>query len=627
MKRFCLALLSAMTLIGLLALPSVSGAVTPRVDLKLLLVSSGPGIDGPLQLAAWKETLDGIGVPYDVYDCSASGPVTTDVLQVGADHGKYNAIILTDGTIMSNWWSPTLCVGASKEVIAAYEQNFGVREIADAAGPASGFGLDFSFMEGSPTALGVAATLTTAGKQVFSYLNPGIVVPYESGLYMYLAVPFHDLPLWNGWGITDVTSFTTLVQGPPVAGGYGSPSAPAAIVGIANHADGREQMVTTVNSSDWTISDKLLHIGMLNWVTKGLYLGSWRNYLSIHFDDVLLPDSRWSITGHCTPGDDGCTATTTDIRMTPADVTRAAAWSQANGIRLDVVFNGQGATPAGAKGVKKGQNDALTTALLAAKTKFGWISHTWSHEDLDTASLKTIVDEINKNQTWATANKAPMNPAELVTGGHTGLSNPVTPTALARTGVTRIAGDASVDPSVRMLGQAIVVPRHPSPVYYNVGTKAEQLDEFNWIYQTDPWVPHPTSWNQYLDLSATQMLGFVVGNDPRPFFAHQANLAEEGVFFDVADALLARYRAWFSVPPAQPTMTDAGTLLMQQAGWQSALTAGQVTAYVQSGAVHITATAPVFVPITGTPIGSMYGPLRSGWVSVSPTAPATIAVP
>jgi hypothetical protein len=627
MRRFLLTLLSSMALIGALALPSVSAAAEPpRVDLKVLLVTSGPSADGPLQLAAWKATLDAVGVPYDTYDRSFSGPVTTAVLQVAPDHGKYNAVILTDGTIMSNWGSAS---AEEKEAIAGYERLFGVREIADAAGPASGFGLDYSGQGGSPTDLGVSATLTAAGQQIFSYLNPGIVIPYESGLYMYLAVPYYDLPTWNGWSITDVTSFETLVQGPTVVGGSGSPLAPSAIVGIANHADGRQEMVTTVNSSDWTISDKLLHIGMLNWVTRGLYLGSWHNYLSIHFDDVLLSDSRWSITGHCTPGEEtGCTAPpTTPIRMTPADVTRAVAWSQANGIRLDLVVNGQGATPAETNGVKKGQNDALTTALLAAKARFGWISHTWSHADLDTATLKTIVDEISKNQTWATANKVPMNPAELVTGGHTGLTNLAMPTALAKTGVTRIAGDASVNPAVRMVGQAIVVPRHPSPVYYNVGTRDEQLDEFNYIYRNDLYVGAPLTWDQYVDLSANEMLRFMVGNDPRPFFAHQDNLAEEGVFYFVADALLTRYRAWFSVPLVQPTMTEAGTLLMQLAGWQSALGAGTVSAYVQSGVVHITATAPVAVPITGTSIGSLYGPLRSGWVSVSPAAPVTIPVP
>ncbi len=40
-----------------------------------------------------------------------------------------------------------------------------------------------------------------------------------------------------------------------------------------------------------------------------------------------------------------------------------------------------------------------------------------------------------------------------------------------------------------------------------------------------------------------------------------------------------------------------------------------------------TSTAPVAVPLTGTSIGTMCGPLRSGWVSVSPTASAFIAMP
>jgi hypothetical protein len=142
MQRILLGLLSTIALIGAMALPSISAAAgPPRVDLKVLLVSSGPLVDGPLQLAAWKETLDGIGVPYDTYDRSVSGPVTTSVLQVSPEHGKYNAIILTDGTIMSNWvWTPP----GEKEAIADYERTFGVREIADAAGPASGFGLDYS---------------------------------------------------------------------------------------------------------------------------------------------------------------------------------------------------------------------------------------------------------------------------------------------------------------------------------------------------------------------------------------------------------------------------------------------------------------------------------------------------
>ena len=40
-------------------------------------------------------------------------------------------------------------------------------------------------------------------------------------------------------------------------------------------------------------------------MTRGIHLGYQRNYFAVHVDDVFLPDSRWSATGHCTPGD-GC---------------------------------------------------------------------------------------------------------------------------------------------------------------------------------------------------------------------------------------------------------------------------------------------------------------------------------
>jgi hypothetical protein len=305
------------------------------------------------------------------------------------------------------------------------------------------------------------------------------------------------------------------------------------------------------------------------------------------------------------------------------------AWSAANGIRLDLVFNGQGATQAAAgQGVKKGQQDELTKAALAAKSSFGWISHTWSHEDLDSANLSTITSEIKKNVDWANANHVAINPAEVVTGGHTGLSNPAMPTALARTGVTRFASDASNPQwaNVQPLGPALIVPRHPTDLFYNVGTRAEQLDEFNWIYRDDPWVNAPVTWDRYVEITSGFMLEAMMGNDPRPHFAHQNNLAEDGTFYDVADALLARYCAWFSVPLIQPTMTESGTLLATMAAWTTALAGGQVSAFVQSGMVHVQTTAQVSVPLTGTTSGSLYGGLRSGWVNVSPASPLTVAV-
>ena len=71
--------------------------------------------------------------------------------------------------------------------------------------------------------------------------------------------------------------------------------------------------------------------GIVSWATRGVNLGYHRNYFGVQVDDVFLPDSRWSATGHCTPGD-SCvdpTVTTTDIRMVPTDVTRLVNWQTA----------------------------------------------------------------------------------------------------------------------------------------------------------------------------------------------------------------------------------------------------------------------------------------------------------
>jgi hypothetical protein len=556
----------------------------PRIDLKVLLLHAGsaPEID------AWKATLTRLGTPFDDIDL-AGATFTADTLSDGAGHARYNAVILG---------RPSDLTEDQGAILASFESSFGIRQIVAWTWGWGGNGLGAPFgydgwpdgYDGSP----VVGTLTAAGRGVF---------PYLAG-----SVPFD-----NQWGVLELpdpsAQFETLVEGP---GG-------AALVGIHTLLDGREEMVTTIEYTVWDGDQKALLEGQLAWATRGVYLGYWRNYLSMHFDDVLLGDERWSATLHDVSED------LSPIRMTPADVSRAVAWSRANDLRLHLVFNGQGATAAETgNGVRKGQQDALTDALLASRSSFGWISHTWSHADLDTADLQAITTEIKKNVAWATANGVAIAPAELVTGGHAGPGNPAFEVALARTGVTCIASDASVDDAVRTLGTSLVVPRHPTNLFYNVGTRSEQLDEFNWIYRDDPWVNAPVTWTQYVNITAGQILGAVMANDPRPHFAHQNNLAEDGTFYDVADAVLQGYRAWFSVPLVQPTMSEAGAQLVNAKAWRAALDAGQVTAYIAGGAVHVDAKVAVSVPVTGTTVGTLYGGLVSGWAAAAAGRPLVL---
>ena len=49
----------------------------------------------------------------------------------------------------------------------------------------------------------------------------------------------------------------------------------------------------TVASNQFQLHNQLLRHGMLNWVTRGVYLGDQRNYFTMHIDDIFLPDAQW----------------------------------------------------------------------------------------------------------------------------------------------------------------------------------------------------------------------------------------------------------------------------------------------------------------------------------------------
>ncbi len=110
------------------------------------------------------------------------------------------------------------------------------------------------------------------------------------------------------------------------------------------------------------------------------------------------------------------------------------------------------------------------------------------------------------------------------------------------------------------------VPRYPSNVYYNVSRQGQQLDEYNWIYvapangggcvpipQVTTCRTTPATWSEYVASENTIMFRHLMGNDPRPHFIHQSNLADYnpalpetnadqgGVLYPVVDGLLSRY--------------------------------------------------------------------------------------
>ena len=140
----------------------------------------------------------------------------------------------------------------------------------------------------------------------------------------------------------------------------------------------------TVASNQFQNHNQLLRHGMLNWVTRGVFLGYQRNYLELARRRPL-PRRRRVGPGDATrPSYDPARAS----RMTPADVDRAIAWSRARGLRLDMVYNGGGSALYGGDGAPIRSRPSSPTRPCA--TRSAGSTTRYEHPNLDCSTTAFI---------------------------------------------------------------------------------------------------------------------------------------------------------------------------------------------------------------------------------------------
>lgn len=677
-------------LFSAIAFPVIAATPNQITNLKVLLLandSSEPTTE------AWETILKQEGVPYDkvVTTASHTGLDTQNYLyqssaQNACVRANYQAVIITSGGLY-----PTSAAGAltpsEQASLVAFEAACGIRQISAYVYPSSTYGMNTPTSEGDLG--GTTVNLTVNGLSVFPYLKGPVKI--EGGSWAYYATP------------TSTTNFKTLISGPNNS----------SLLGIYSYPDKREEMVGTVNYNGSQLQTQLLRHGMLNWVTRGVYLGHNRNYFTMHVDDIFIEDSVWDTNSKST-------SNTETVRMTAADVQRAVNWQKTSKIKLDFLFNGAGSVEAG------GAADPLTAALLANKSQFYWLNHTYNHFNFDNlnednplatvqlASVADIANNISQNITFAKNNKLPgFDANELVTGTHSGLynnylapggyqapwpGNPNLGAALVKTGILWTGSDGSISPdpytvpctsatvnpapysntytytpasgpvyipSINMtipagtrIGNANLnppyiytnqqpasvqctkavstknpvwtVPRHPTNMYYNAATQAQQLDEYNYFYlppslgggcvatAATTCISQPVTWDEYLNKTGDQILGHVLGNDPRPHYVHQTNLAADGILYSGMNNFLGSYNKYVNLPLVRLSLTDTGNLLLDRAKWKTAWTSGAVSGYTQNGIIYLknNGTVAVPVPVTGAFLTNLYGGQYSTWKSI-----------
>jgi hypothetical protein len=642
--------------------PTPTGTAPPvgqhgGVNLNVLVVS-----DGTSAVDAIKQELSVEGLPSTVIDLRQAGRTTITRgylarhLPNGALAGNFDGIVLP-GTTFSG------LSARESGALAWYESRFGVRQVDAYSPPMANLGMSSPPAYSGP--LSGTAGVTRAGASAgFGYLKNSF--PFSGGAagiapFGYLA---HPEP---GGGATPLVTMSV-----PHSGS-------GALVWQYNHA-GRQELGVGFGYNYGQAQFHYLAHGIVDWVTSGVNLGNWHNYLDIAYDDMFLGDASWSPKYHCTPGASICpkgTPMTPTIRMKPADVDYAVQWEKQHHFKIEFLYNGGASKRFAVNGV-----DKLLVATRPVAKDFYWVNHTWTHAYFGctqnfkvvpwqcvrsngqiqwAASVSLVYSQINKNFEWAKQEGIPAQPGLLASGEYSGLlilpqqpvDNPNMLQGMADDHIKWIVMDASREPTMRNVGPALGIPRHPIDVGYDVDTVANEVNEFNWYNDSKAdggsgfcETSKTTMCRQPLDNSgwlSTIVPGqvqivyrAVLQNDARPFFMHQSNLTGDRLGYPVMDGVLGAYRAVFNA--SAPIVNDAtiqdGVVLRNQQLWADAVKAGKITAWVQGHTVTISGPKGTPVPVTaphgtkqGTAaFGSAYGGDQTAFVTLG-SQPLKLTLP
>ena len=535
---------------------------TPTIDMKLLVVTNGKT---EADFPAITQILDYMGTPYTVLDFAAQpAGVTASMLSDGSCHGYYQGVIFTTGGYI--YTLPGMAT------LTSYEQTFGVRQINWYTDPTPDFGLNFTGTTLSTTTTSTYnANFTSAAGPIFSYANTATPVTIANA-FIYLTTPVASTALPTGASVTPLLTDT----------------AGNALSAIYSFGDGRQYLTQTFDSNQYLTHDLVLAYGLVNWVTKGIFLGQYHVYASAQVDDFFINDSEWipgtpctdPITHDRTPPD---SSTLPVFRLTSTDMTSLVSWQnslqtdpQLAGFKLTMAFNGVGTTgnPDWTSVATAGRtHDTLITNLPIYQAAFHWISHTYDHPgtlnglhksdvggDTDTPQVDDIDLEVLTNMyvangtgkqldtdpsdTVSPAGVVPLkftdfNPANLVSPGVTGLNDTLVPSYLYADGIRYVVTDTSVigqpnngpnpSPNVGIVNSyapgIYEVPRYPNDIYYNAANWADDQAEFSCIYN-NPVDPPFNTYNaaQILDFVSTSFVVNMLKGDMDPEMFHQPDL-------------------------------------------------------------------------------------------------------
>lgn len=625
------------------------------VNMKLLVLSADGTEPG---FAAITFFLDHLGIPYDsVVLTKTPLPALND-----GTHGFYQGIVLATGNLSFNdgtsWVSALSSTGWTS--LDTYQREYGVRVVSYFTYPEARYGLavagtGVSYRPEAPGKL----SLTAAGSALFPYLIPAnqLDVVYA---YHYPAAPI------AAEGETTVPILTIAAPG--------ASDLTAAVTHAAS--DGRESLALTVDSSPYLIHSLALNYGIFNWVTKGVFIGQHRIYITPQIDNYFLANDMFDgATVACKPSsfnfdptNDPSLSCPTD-RIAGTDLLNLIGWQrdwQANvqfkDFRLTHAFNGFGATA----GDGSPKTDALTTNSWLNKDEFFWLNNTWGHKNLDCfnpvpgsgvcvpATYEQSLSEVQQNVNFAASMGIPSDKSSVATPAISGLGNKNFLLAAQAAGVKYLASDMSRSdwlPALPNTGvrspyvpSILYIPRRATNFFYNTkspeaGVVGSLPDEYNYFYGPDglqavggqggePFFSTNQSYAQIVDSESNTLLTYMLRGEWYPWMFYQSNLigygANKSLFTDLMAATLSKFARMSNLPVSSLTESAIGRMMEDRMAFTAA---GVEALYDPYWGIYLTAKTAAKVPFTGVcavECAAYGGSYISG---VSVTAGATVLIP
>ena len=600
--------------------PMSAKAETPTsIDMKLLVISA-EGTE-PV-FAGITSILKQIGVPYDTLIAKQT-PLTPQTLSDGLGAGRYQGILLTTGNLAyeaSPGVYESALTAAQWQMLWQYQADFRVRQVTlytYPGGAPDNYGLNV-IGAADTSSTPIQASLTATGKQLFSYLNTASPIAIKNA-WTYLAMP---------------VSATNPVPLLTTANGY-------AIASIYTYPDGRQNLTITTDGNPELIHTLLLGYGVVNWVSKGFFLGERKVYLNAQPDDVLIADDLWDSLRLSDQ-------TGLEYRMTGNDYTKLIAWqntlraSSTNTaqIRLEMPFNGVGAS-----GIYR--NDTLTAAVRRNPNQFKWVNHTYEHELLTAISYADALTQLNNNHNVAQQLKFQLYFKDsMIQPEISGLANPEFLRAAKDFGIRYILSDTSqpgwknpspnagfystYEPSI------LIIPRYPTNLYYNVSTPAEWISEYNYFYAPGGLFPtwgRALTYSEVLDKESEMWLRYLLKYDLNPVMFHQSNLRaydnKNSLLGDLINVTLNKFNSMYKLPIRSPSQHETGVLMAARMAYNASGVSGRILLGA-TNTIALKTVNSVKVPLTGISYGSTtesYGGQTISTVSLGANGAVAIPAP